>query len=266
MSYRWQLNDRGSGPAVVLLPAFPYDARMWDAQTEALAASHRVIAPDMPGFGGAPAGIEAATLAGWAKSLLDQLRAQGVDGAIVAGCSLGEYLAFAMFRTDPGFIRSLALVDSRALPDTPDRKAARIADAEKIAQKGRAGFIESARRKLSEELAAYSSSLATANAMLDDATGDGIVGALCAMAERPDSRPLLKAIRVPAAVIRGANDPIVGDEECRAIAAGISGATFSEIAGAGHIPTFERPDEVTAALFALAARTPRHDSTRLPSL
>jgi 3-oxoadipate enol-lactonase len=257
MSYRWQLKDRGSGPAMLLLPAFPFDARMWDAQSEALAASHRVITPDMPGFGGAPAGIEAASLDGWAKSLLDQLHAQGVDTAIVAGCSLGGYLAFAILRTDPGFIRSLALVDSRAVPDTPDRKAARIADAEKIAQKGRADFVEVARRRLSTELAAYPSSLAKANAMLDDATGDGIIGALCAMAERPDSRPLLKTIRVPTAVIRGASDPIVGDEECRAIAAGISGATFAEISGAGHIPTFERPDEVSAALFALAARTPR---------
>jgi pimeloyl-ACP methyl ester carboxylesterase len=257
MSYRWKLNDRGSGPAMLLLSAFPFDARMWDAQSEALAASHRVVAPDMPGFGGAPAGIEAASLDGWAKSLLDQLRGQGVDTAIVAGCSLGGYLAFAMLRTDPGFIRSLALVDSRAVPDTPDRKAARIADAEKVAQKGRADFIATARRQLSTELAAYPSSHAKANAMLDDATGDGIIGALLAMAERPDSRPLLKTIRVPTAVIRGANDPIVGDVECRAIAAGISGATFAEIAGAGHIPTFERPDEVTAALFALAARTPR---------
>jgi pimeloyl-ACP methyl ester carboxylesterase len=257
MSYRWQLNERGSGPAALLLPAFPFDARMWDAQSESLAASHRVIAPDMPGFGGAPAGIEAASVDGWAKSLLAQLHAQGVDSAIVAGCSLGGYFAFAILRADPGFIRSLALVDSRAVPDTADRKAARIADAEKVAQKGRADFIETTRRRLSAELAAYPSSLAKANAMLDDATGDGIIGALCAMAERPDSRPLLQTIRVPAAVIRGANDPIVGDEECRAIAAEISGATFAEIAGAGHIPTFERPDEVTAALFELAARTPR---------
>src|ERR1700688_5060035 len=107
MSYRWQLNERGSGPAVLLLPAFPFDARMWDAQSESLAASHRIIAPDMPGFGGSPAGIEAASVDGWAKSLLAQLHAQGVDSAIVAGCSLGGYLAFAILRADPGFIRSL---------------------------------------------------------------------------------------------------------------------------------------------------------------
>ena len=255
MAYRWQLNDRGSGPAVLLLPAFPFDARMWDAQAKALAASHRVVAPDYPGFAGAPAGIEAASLDGWAASLVERLRAEGIEHAMVAGCSLGGYLAFAILRAVPDFIRSLALVDTRAVPDTHDRKAARIADAEKIAQKGRTEFIETARRQLSAELAAYASPLATANAMLDDATGDGIIGALCAMADRPDSRPLLKTIDVPTAVIRGANDPIVGDEECRAMAAGISGATFTEIAGAGHIPTFQRPDEVTAALFALAART-----------
>jgi 3-oxoadipate enol-lactonase len=257
MAYRWQLHDRGSGPAVLLLHAFPYDARMWDVQAEALSTSHRVIVPDMPGFGGAPSGIEAASLDGWARSLLERLRVEGVEEAIVAGCSLGGYLAFAILRTDPSFIRSLALVDSRAVPDTVDRKAARLAEAELVAKKGRAVFIETARRGLTEGLAAYPASLARANAMLDDATGDGIIGALCAMAERPDARPQLKTIRVPAAVIHAENDPIVGIEESRAIAAEISGATFTEISGAGHIPTFERPDEVTAALFALAARTPR---------
>lgn len=259
MAYRWQLHDRGSGPAVLLLHAFPYDARMWDVQAEALSSSHRVIAPDMPGFGGAPSGIEGASLDGWARSLLTQLRAERVEEAIVAGCSLGGYLAFAILRTDPTFIRSLALVDSRAVPDSADRKAARLAEAELVAKKGRAVFIETARRGLPGDLSAYPASLTKANAMLDDAAGDGIIGALCAMAERPDARPQLKTIRVPVAVIRGENDPIVGVEESRAIAAEISGATFTEIAGAGHVPTFERPDDVTAALFALAARTPRAD-------
>jgi pimeloyl-ACP methyl ester carboxylesterase len=59
---------------------------------------------------------------------------------------------------------------------------------------------------------------------------------------------------MPAAVIRGSHDPIVDGGEARAVAAEISGATFTEIDGAGHIPTFERPEAVTAALFALLAR------------
>lgn len=254
MSYNWRLRECGSGPTVLLLHAFPYDARMWDAPLKALSASHRVIAPDMPGFGGAPPWVDAPSLDSWASSLLERLRAEGVPDAIVAGCSLGGYLAFAMLRVASHFIRGLALIDTRAIADAPGRKAARLSDAERVAREGRAFFVDASRKDLTAELAAYPSSLALANAMLDDATGDGIIGALCAMADRPDARPQLNSIDVPVAVVRGAFDPIVGADEARTLAAAIRGATFTEIDGAGHIPTFQRPEALTAALFALAAR------------
>jgi 3-oxoadipate enol-lactonase len=254
MSYNWILHENGSGPTVLLLHAFPFDARTWDAQLKTLAASHRVIAPDMPGFGGAPPWLEPPNLDAWALSLLERLRSDGVEEAMVAGCSLGGYLAFALLRSAPNFIRGLALVDSRAIADTPGRAAARLADAERVAREGRAFFVDAARKDLSIELAAYPSSLSQANEMLDGVTGDGIIGALCAMAERPDARPQLPEITIPVAVVRGALDPIVGADEARSLAASIRGATFTEIDGAGHIPMFQKPEAVTAALFALSAR------------
>jgi pimeloyl-ACP methyl ester carboxylesterase len=255
MAYRWQLHERGSGPSVLLLHAFPFDARMWDAQMATLSASHLVIAPDMPGFGGSPAWVDEPNLNAWASGLLERLRSDGVNGAVVAGCSLGGYLAFAIQRMAPDFIRGLALIDSRAVADTPERKAARLADAGSVAREGRAFFIGPARESVSNDLTAYPTSLAAANAMLDDASSDGVIGALHAMAGRPDARPQLKTIDVPAVVIRGAHDPIVSADEARSVASEISGATFTEIEGAGHIPTFERPEAVTAALIALLART-----------
>ena len=227
---------------------------MWDAQIEALSTSHRVIAPDMPGFGGAPPWVDAPSLDAWASSLLAQLRSEGLHGATLAGCSLGGYLAFAVQRAAPEFIRGLALVDSRALADTAERKAARLADAARVAREGPAFFIDDARADLAVELGSYPESLKSANAMLDDATGAGIVGALVAMGARPDARPQLTSLAVPVAVIRGENDPIVGLDEARAIAAEIPGATFTEIEGAAHIPTFTRPAVVTEALVSLLAR------------
>lgn len=255
MPYRWHLHDRGSGPVVLMLHAFPFDSRMWDVQMAALSTSHRVVAPDMPGFGGSRAWTDQPSLDAWAPDLVVQLRSEGVGGAVVAGCSLGGYLAFAIQRAAPDFIRGLALFDSRAVADTPERRSARIADADHVIREGRAFFVDASRKDLSVELAAYPSALAAANSMLDDASGDGIVGALHAMADRPDARPQLKMFGVPVAVIRGSHDPIVGAVEARSVAAEIPGATFTEIEGAGHIPTFEKPEIVTEAIVALLART-----------
>lgn len=228
---------------------------MWDAQAAALATSHRVIAPDMPGFGDAPLWIDVPSLDAWASSLVAELRSQGLTGATIAGCSLGGYLALAVHRVAPDFIRALALVDSRAVPDTAERKAARLVDAAQVAREGPSAFKKTGREELATELGSYPASFETAAAMLDDATGDGIVGALVAMGARPDARPQLKSFDVPVAVVRGERDPIVGADEARAMAAAIPGATFTEIEGASHIPTFTHPAEVTEALFALLART-----------
>jgi 3-oxoadipate enol-lactonase len=227
---------------------------MWDGQADVLAASHRVLVPDMPGFGGAAAWPMTPHVNAWARDLLDSLRRMGVTKAIVGGCSLGGYLAFALMRAAPDFVQGLALVDSRAVPDTKDRRAARLADAERIVREGRAFFIERTRRPLDDELSAYPAAHALADKMLANATGRGLADALVVLASRPDSTPQLASIAVPTVVMRGANDSIVVHDEAVGLAAAIKGALFIEIDGAGHIPTFERPDQVTAALLAFSAR------------
>jgi len=227
---------------------------MWDGQIDVLAASHRVLVPDMPGFGGAAAWAMTPHIDAWARDLLETLRRIGVTKAIVGGCSLGGYLAFALVRAAPDFLQGLALVDSRALPDTKDRRAARLADAERIVREGRAFFIDRTRRPLENELSAYPPAHALAKKMLDDASSRGLAAALVVLASRPDATAQLASIAVPTVVMRGSNDPIVVHDEAAGLAAAIAGATFIEIDGAGHIPTFERPDLVTAALLALSAR------------
>jgi 3-oxoadipate enol-lactonase len=254
-AYDWQIRTKGAGPDVLLLHAFPYDGRMWDGQADMLAASHRVLVPDMPGFGGAMAWPKSPHVDAWALDLLDALKQMGVTKAIVAGCSMGGYLAFALMRAAPEFVQGLALVDTRAVADTQDRRAARLADAERIVREGREFFIERTLRALDEEFSAYPAAHTLAEAMLADASGRGLSDALVVLASRPDSTPQLASITVPTVVIRGANDTIVVHDEAVGLAAAISGATFVELDGAGHIPTFERPDEVTAILFALSAQS-----------
>ena len=60
-----EVEDRGSGPAVLLLHGWPDSHRLWRHQVEALtAAGFRTIAPDLRGFGDSdrPAEVEAYSL------------------------------------------------------------------------------------------------------------------------------------------------------------------------------------------------------------
>lgn len=236
--------DAGRGLPVLLLHAFPFDARMWEHQIHALSSSYRVLAPDFPGFG-ASAPERALTLDGWASNLLDQLDATGVHQAVVVGCSMGGYAAFAMLRRQPSFFTGFALVNSRAAADDDAARERRRGIIEQVKREGTSSLIAST-------IAAYESrpqALALVRQMLADATAEGIIGAQQAMLERPDSSDLLGAIRVPKIVVHGVLDELISTAEAQALARAIAGARFERIEGARHVPSLDQPDAVTAVLW-----------------
>jgi pimeloyl-ACP methyl ester carboxylesterase len=76
----------------------------------------------------------------------------------------------------------------------------------------------------------------------------GLVGALAAMRDRPDSVPLLEEIRVPTLVLGGSEDEISPAAGMRAMAQRIRGAKYVEVPEAGHLAPLERPEIVNGAL------------------
>ncbi|HEX8858664.1 MAG TPA: alpha/beta fold hydrolase [Actinomycetes bacterium] len=109
----FNLAEAGDGPPVLLLHGFPDSWRLWRHQLAALAkAGHRVIAPDLRGFGKTdrPAGVEEyklRTLIADVVALLDVLH---VDRAAVVGHDWGAALAWAVTRFVPDRVTRLVVV------------------------------------------------------------------------------------------------------------------------------------------------------------
>jgi pimeloyl-ACP methyl ester carboxylesterase len=102
----------GSGPAVLLLHGFPHTWELWTDVMAELAADHRVIAPDLRGFGAsgrAASGYDAGTLAEDAAALLSAL---GESSAAVAGIDAGAAPAFLLAVRRPGLVRRLVVMES----------------------------------------------------------------------------------------------------------------------------------------------------------
>jgi pimeloyl-ACP methyl ester carboxylesterase len=96
--------------------------------------------------------------------------------------------------------------------------------------------------------------VANVEAMLSAAPVPGIIGALMALAERPDSTHLLKAITIPTLVIVGADDVLTPQADAERIVKGIEGAELVVIPDAGHLSNLEQPDRFTAAVERFADR------------
>ncbi|OLZ52788.1 alpha/beta fold hydrolase [Amycolatopsis keratiniphila] len=112
----------GSGPAVLLLHGFPHTWRLWSEIIGPLAERHRVIAPDLRGFGDstrAADGYDAGTLASDVESLLEAL---GEPNAAVVAIDAGTPVAFLLALRRPDLVRRLVLMESMlgSLPGAED--------------------------------------------------------------------------------------------------------------------------------------------------
>jgi 3-oxoadipate enol-lactonase len=85
----------------------------------------------------------------------------------------------------------------------------------------------------------------------------GIVGALGAIRDRPDSTSLLPTIDVPTLVVVGAEDELTPPAASRAMASAIPSAAMTTIPGAGHLSPLEAPTAVTRVIAEFLEALPR---------
>ncbi|HEX2729709.1 MAG TPA: alpha/beta hydrolase [Rubrobacteraceae bacterium] len=248
MAYRKY--GEGSGDTVVLLHAFPLNSRMWLPQAEALAANRRVITPDYPGFGrspGSPAQPDVGYYAKCVRGLLDRL---GLEKVVLGGLSMGGYVAFECMRQFPERVSALILANTRPDPDSEEIRESRREMCRRVAGEGVEVLVELQMQRLLAEstLQDDEATVELVRGMILESNPNGVVAALTAMRERPDSNPLLPQISVPALVIGGAEDNISSPEIMGAMAAKIPDSRHVVLEGAGHLSNLEAPLEFNAAL------------------
>jgi pimeloyl-ACP methyl ester carboxylesterase len=230
---------------LVLLHAFPLDHRMWAGVD--LGDHVELITPDQRGFGGTPLGTDEPDLARVADDVVAQLNGRR---ALVGGCSMGSYVAMAVLRAAPELVAGLVLVSGRATADIETGRANRHTMAARIEAEG-PGFVADAMLPNllgSETHERRPDVVATVRELVSDQDGAAIAWAQRAMGSRPDSSELLRGTDVPTLIVRGEQDAIVPAEEADALAGLMSKAEVVTLAGVGHLPPLEAPEEFTGAV------------------
>ena len=183
----------------------------------------------------------------YARVILDDLDERGVERAVFAGFSMGGYICFALARLAPQRISGLILIDTRETADTDEVRKGRYETLEKVRQQGIAPVVEAMLPKMLTA-AAPDEMKRRVRGIMSSSSRDGVISALQAMAERPDSTDLLPRINVPVLIAVGAEDTITPPADAERMAAAMPEATLVQIAGAAHLSNMEKAAEFNAAV------------------
>jgi len=236
-------NDQGTGIPIVFLHAFPLNRTMWANQEQVLSSQFRVITIDLRGHGESDAPLWRYTLDQSADdvcALLDQL---AVRQALFVGLSMGGYLLFAFYRKYSARVKGMILADTRAQADTDEGKAGRFQMAQTAYKHGPSAIADLMIPKLLSPATIQTRPEIVQNvrSMIEGNQISGIAGDLLAMAERPDSVPLLQQIACPTQIIVGELDQATPPADAALMANQIPNARLAIIPNAAHLANLEQP-------------------------
>ncbi|MEA4909562.1 MAG: alpha/beta hydrolase [Chloroflexi bacterium] len=240
--------ESGQGTPVVLLHAFPFDHSTWDPVAGLLQSHYHVIQPDLRGQGKSPLGAEECSIRLMAEDVAQLMDRLQIPRAILAGHSMGGYVALAFARAYPGRLAGLGLVATRAAADAPETRQKRLVQVRNIKRYG----VKTLAKTMLPSLSDSPEIQARLKEILLQAPAGGTIAALKAMADRPDSTDFLHEITVPSVVITGENDRLISYERAETMAQLLGRGWMEKVAGAGHMLTLESPAAVAAAIEQLA--------------
>lgn len=248
---RYQVVDDGIGPAILFVHGFPLDHTMWAAQIEEFSKTHRVIAPDLRGFGGTDGALYSVSMEQFADDLNELLLALQVDRPITfCGLSMGGYIGWQFAIRHPRWLGRLIACDTRAAADTAEAAANRLKMADIVVKEGPAPVAMAMMPKLFAPATTENRPVITdlVRQMVMRTNPIAIAAAHRGMAVRPDVTPLLASLRIPTLVIAGEHDLISPAAEMKTIADSLPNARFVVIPEAGHMSPMEDPKAVNRAI------------------
>ena len=240
----------GGGPLpLVLLHGFPLDVRMWDAQIGALSNHARVIAPDLRGFGRST-DDSPFTMASLADDVHQLLRSIDALPCVLAGLSMGGYVALAYASKYASDLRGLALIDTKSTADDAEGRRAR----DQMIELARTQGAKAVADKMQPRMLAPSTLeqrpdvVAQLRILMEACPVKTIEHAQAAMRDRPDRTSILASLSAPVLIIVGEHDAITPPAAAEHMKQNAKQAELVVIKDAGHMSPMEQPEPVNAAL------------------
>jgi pimeloyl-ACP methyl ester carboxylesterase len=242
---------QGEGSPLVFVHGFPLDHSMWRWQLGQFTRTHRVIAPDLRGFGESDVTEGRVTMEQFADDLaamLDELHV--TEPIVLCGLSMGGYIAFEFVRKHPWRLAGLILCDTRAGADSAEARQQRLATADRVLSEGPSVIADSMVSRLFGQKTRREQPqvVEQTQRLILGTPRMGIAAAALGMADRRDMTGFLPEISVRTLAIAGEEDELTPAAEMKQMAEAIPGAEFVTIPAAGHMAPLEASGAVNAAI------------------
>jgi pimeloyl-ACP methyl ester carboxylesterase len=253
-------DERGDGPAIVLLPSGAHDRHDYDELRALLPADVRTIALDWPGHGESPLGRGPATAMRFADVAQELVERLAPEGAIVVGNSVGGFAAARLAARRPELVRGLVVIDGGGFGGRPPHVRAFCALMSKpwfLRRIYPAFSARYMRARTDADRRARDVGVATTRAD----PGLRAVTELWVSFASPehDLREEARGITAPALVLWGKHDPVIPLKLGRRMAQTIPQARLV-VFDSGHVPHTTDPDGVAAELLPFVRSAHHLDS------
>jgi len=252
--------ELGEGPAILFVHGLGASWQSWLEQLPEFAASHRVVAMDLPGFGYSESPSEDISIeyyARWTAQFMDVL---GIESAAVVGNSMGGFVSAELAIKVPARVQRLVFVSAAIFWQNRRRaqplvQLARMSDAVVARALVRATDDIATRRRLRYAALATAGfrypqyvSDELAHEMVRSARRtDGFLPALEALADFPLEEELPK-ISCPTLIVWGAHDALVPVRDAKKMEELIPQARAEIFERTGHVAMLERPERFNRVL------------------
>lgn len=220
---------------VVFLPGLLCDQALWRRQVHALADVAAPMIADL-------------TLDDTIAAMAERTLAAAPARFSLVGLSMGGYVALEIMRRAPERISRLALINSSARSDTPERRQQRLAGIESLR---RGKFLGITHKLLGQLVHPDHTSGPVADemrAMAARVGGDAFIRQQHAIMTRPDGVEGLGEIAVPTMVVVGDGDRVTPPDHAREIHGLVAGSSYHEIGSCGHMAALEHPEQTNFLL------------------
>ena len=220
---------------LILIPGFANDERAWKHQIEHLSGSFEIQVKVMDKY---------ATR----KEMVDSLLKDAPEKFILAGHSMGGWVAQAIGATVPQRISQLILLNTWA---TPDPKLIYLQ--RQVCQSLKDGHLMEMMQKHLTLLVhptrlKDTALMQTMQSMIASFSLEVLIRQMEAMLEDYSSLHLHHCITAPTLIVHSHDDALFPAKELQAIATGIANSQLAIIPETGHVSTLEKPEVVTSLI------------------